>query len=664
MDKDRTEITRRILDFTLEIISLLSGEEYTIVKKAPGDSRTPNIFLQECRGWSKRRNPRIHERSKRQKILELTNKMIELLTGEEWEDSEEHKVMVEDPHPPQTAPDGSSKRNPPERCPLSPLYSQDCPEENVPDSQQDEDLMDIKIEVKDEAEEETDVWADQQYGLIDRNSPVRCLRPPHVSCPKENRNSPENHQAENLIDIKVEVTDELEEGTDFWAEPEYGSSRRNPPERCPLSPLYSQDCPEENVPDSQQEEDLPIIKVEDEEEKISCYYPFINEEKELPGYVPSGNPFKKSEGNMKVAANYKVKNEDVMQCSSGKNCSNVVPGHLSTESSYKKPSDQSHIVSTSSGQKGGKKYQCGECGKEFSKSSGLFSHTRIHTGERPFACSECGKCFSLKSDLVKHERIHTGERPYSCAECGKCFTLKSNLVTHERIHTGEKPYSCFQCGKCFARRTVLVKHQQIHTGEKPYPCSECGRCFTDRSNLVKHEKIHTRAKPFSCSECGKCFFTEVKLQDHQRSHTWEKPFLCSECGKSFNTKARLKHHQRIHTGEKPYSCSLCGKRFTEKSTLVIHERIHTGEKPYACSLCGKCFTDKSSLVKHERSHTGEKPYSCSECGKCFTNKSNLITHERIHTGEKPHSCSECGKSFITKTKLRDHQRIHTGEKTL
>ncbi|XP_075125572.1 oocyte zinc finger protein XlCOF8.4-like [Leptodactylus fuscus] len=176
MDKDRTEITRRILDFTLEIISLLSGEEYSLVKKTTGDSVAPRSqgpitepggggsrsrgpITEPGGGGSRSRGPitappplsLIHE----QKILELTNKMLELLTGEvpircqdvavyfsmeEWEYLEGHKgryneVMMEDHRPP-ISPDGSSRRNPPKRCPLSPLYSQDCPEENVPDSQQ------------------------------------------------------------------------------------------------------------------------------------------------------------------------------------------------------------------------------------------------------------------------------------------------------------------------------------------------------------------------------------------------------------------------------------------------------------------------------------------------------------------------------------------------
>uniref|UniRef100_A0A8C5PB52 C2H2-type domain-containing protein n=1 Tax=Leptobrachium leishanense TaxID=445787 RepID=A0A8C5PB52_9ANUR len=140
-------------------------------------------------------------------------------------------------------------------------------------------------------------------------------------------------------------------------------------------------------------------------------------------------------------------------------------------------------------------YICSDCGKGFHQVTHLVRHKRMHTGEKPFVCCECGSAFSQSSNLLAHEKTHTGERPFACPDCGKCFTKKQTLVRHQIVHTGEKPFSCSECDKSFSARSVLVRHQQVHRGEKPFVCPYCNRRFSRNSNLLRHQTIHTREKP-------------------------------------------------------------------------------------------------------------------------------------------------------------------------
>ncbi|XP_073520408.1 uncharacterized protein [Phyllobates terribilis] len=541
MDMDRDKMVERIMHLTIEILFRLTGEDYTVVRKTSSERCQDPV----SEGWGRPLSPitgspphpLIHEDINDQKILELTYKMIELLTGEvpiryqdvavyfsmeEWEYLEGHKdlykdIMMEVPQP-LTSPDLSSKRTTPERCPR-PLLPQDCKQEgpNVPQDHQGEDLTHINTT-------ETYVRGDE-----------RCKEEiPTYDYPDDCTRRSEGQEIFKSDDIEI-PQDTIEVNAITPVLP---------------SSLHRKDLSSDPMKQVLPSDSLPTTK-ESQNKKIRIEKQTASKAKKTFSLSENGNSF----------------------------------------TLEKSISQKIHTVDN--------RFSCSKCGRGFNRKSVFVIHQRTHTGEKPFSCSECGKCFNRKSVLVRHQIIHTGEKPFSCSECGKCFILKSDLVHHQRTHTGEKPFSCSECGKFFNHKSTLVKHQRSHTGEKkPFSCSECGKCFYHKSALVKHQRTHTGEKPFSCSECEKCFIQKSDLVRHQRTHTGEKPFSCLECGKCFNHKTALVDHQRIHTGEKPFSCSECGKCFNRKSDLVRHQRIHTGEKHFSCSECGKCFNRKSALIKH------------------------------------------------------------------
>ncbi|KAM4032473.1 uncharacterized protein ACNLHF_019699 isoform 1-T2 [Anomaloglossus baeobatrachus] len=570
MDKDK--MAERILHLTLEILFQLTGEDYTVVKKTS---------IEHCQapvseGWGRPLSPimgppphpPIHEDINDQKILELTYKMIELLTGEvpircqdvtvyfsmeEWEYLEGHKdlykdVMMEVPQL-LTPPVLSSKRTTPERCPR-PLLPQDCKQEepDVPQDHQGEDLTHINTT---ETYVRGDEWCKEEIPTY---------------------NYPDNREktSEGQLTSSIFKSDDLE-------------IIQHTNEVNAVTP---------NIPSSLDSKDLsnPLKQVLSSES--------LHSTKKKRSHKRGIKKQTGLKAMKKISHSEHVKHRK-MHTKKRFSCSKC--GRYFNQKSVLVRHERIH--------NGKKPYSCSKCGKCFGCKSNLVEHERIHTGEKTFSCSECEKCFVQRSTLDTHKRRQTGEKPFSCSECGKCFGHKHILVDHHRIHTGEKPFSCSECGKCFRHKTNLVKHQTIHTGEKPFSCSECGKCFARKSILVTHQRTHTGEKPYSCSECGKCFVQKSSLVRHQAIHTGKKPFSCSECGKCFVQKSGFIAHQTTHTGEKPFSCSQCGKCFVQKSNLVAHQTIHTGEKPFSCSECGKCFARKSYLVEHHRIHAGEKTFS-------------------------------------------------------
>ncbi|KAM4033790.1 uncharacterized protein ACNLHF_020591 isoform 2-T2 [Anomaloglossus baeobatrachus] len=457
LDKDRCNMENSILNLALEIIYLLTGEEYTTLKTS-SECVTPSNHGHESGERGKCQSPKIkpppnsliYDSNTAQKILELTNKIREVLTAEvpikcqdvaiylsmeEWEYLDGHKdlykdVMMED-HQPLMSPDASGKPKRPKRCP-SPIYFQECSEEKQ--INQGREPTDIKDEV---VEEETSyVSGDQQCKEEQSPTDIRL-----DDCKEESKGhfltSPDEKA---MFD---DIQDNSREHT----------IRSKLPSLCHSGDLSS---------DSEQ----PSVAHSQTTKQISSHR--------------GDHTFGRCEGNIDSKETRDSNTEETLfSCSECRKC-------------FKQ---KSRLVQHQKIHTGEKPYSCLECSKCFKQKSYLAQHQRIHTGENLFSCLECGKRFTQRLGLVEHQRIHTGEKPFSCLECGKTFTTKSNFLKHQRNHQREKPFSCHKCETCFTFKSELVKHQKIHGEEKPFSCSECDKSFTQKEQLVKHQKHHKGHKP-------------------------------------------------------------------------------------------------------------------------------------------------------------------------
>ncbi|XP_075698209.1 gastrula zinc finger protein XlCGF48.2-like [Rhinoderma darwinii] len=450
---DRGQIPDRILNLTLEIIYLLTGEDYIVVKKSSdqtGDSSVSDEF--SVRTQSSIAVPPthslIHERNNDQKILDLTNKIIHLLTGEVPRGDEDVTLNF-------TMEEW-------ERLGRDPVSNMDMMIMENHQTLSSLNLGDSLDKVVSETKNMVNISPIRHYPNMckprkRKGQPVRYVADNSASC-----------EDDNLINSDASTEHAQDEHVNMEKDLDAKIYMRSEHTQTDFTPTPVKDEPKDGAKVPQSD----FVRIDYDSVFIANQTSTPQEtSRKLYDCSLCGKTFTSKSGIVKHQRMHSGRVVSCPDCGKDFTCNSELVAHQRTHT-------------------GEKPFPCPSCGKCFSTNTNLVAHQRIHTGERPYSCTECGKCFTSSSDLVKHQIIHTGEKPFCCPDCGKGFTSKSNLVKHQRIHTGERPFLCSECGKGFAIKSNLIKHQVVHTGEKPYPCPECGKCFSNQSNVAKHQRTH------------------------------------------------------------------------------------------------------------------------------------------------------------------------------
>ncbi|PIO26919.1 hypothetical protein AB205_0118120, partial [Aquarana catesbeiana] len=324
-----SHMTERILNLTLEIIYLLTGEK-------SGDHLTITVPSSHFLKLKKNNN---------KKILEVTNKIIVLLTGEvpircqdvtvyfsmeEWEYLEGHKdlykdVMMEN-QPPLTSPDGCDVRNSSER---HLLLSADCKsEDNV-------------------------ITQDPPGGNPNTQNIHHTPSCPETSMDPSDQGE-SSHQSHTMR-ANMHVRSHTADRSTDPSNPEESSSPHERDHRG--QNLFS--CLECGKSFTENKNLLKHQSIHTSEHLYSC--------------SECGRCFT-DKGQLLVHERIHT-GERPYSCTECGKCF----------------TQKGDLVKHQRIHTGERPYLCSDCGKAFTNKDQLVRHQRIHTGERPYSCSECGK---------------------------------------------------------------------------------------------------------------------------------------------------------------------------------------------------------------------------------------------------------------------------------
>lgn len=361
------------------------------------------------------------------------------------------------------------------------------------------------------------------------------------------------------------------------------------------------------------------------------------------------------------------------------------------------------------------RFSCGICPRRFCSSSGLRTHSIVHTDERPFRCKICQKRYKEHATLRRHLTTHM-EKQHQCDICLRRFIEKSSLRRHmlnmhDPMRRDNSPLNCSMCQKRF-KTLLALKHHRTHHGNPKFECPTCFSVFSGPSQLKVHLRIHSGEKPFFCNVCGQCFSFKHVLRGHQeRMHKLYKEHACHVCNIKFTAKEDLVEHARVHfvTEEKKnflindvpiteleiqplgtadyyidlltkpkcvnlnlIQCEHCMFKFTSFSYLQAHLMKHlvqtftqntkNGDSiMHNCGFCKRKYKCNIKFEQHLSRHVKNLPHICYFCNLTLDNYRAYRTHyKQSHVPQ--YQCDLCKTVFHRRSKLVSHLKSHQSKR--